>query len=218
MELKSFEFKTESTEDEGIFTGYLSVFGVKDTYGDVVEPGAFSASLQEKDSFPLLNCHDPDQLLGDFEGKEDDHGLFIKGRLILGIQTAREKFALLKANVLTGLSIGFETIKDEWDRVKEVRYLKEIKLWGGFLVTFPANPMARVQGVKDGEQYTAQINDLQGTATALEQRATLSDRYVRDLSRLKAELKSLIKELRTINREKRLSMSLEDYSKNRNWM
>jgi phage head maturation protease len=38
--------KLKSVSDSGEFEGYGSVFGVKDSYDDVVVPGAFSKSLQ----------------------------------------------------------------------------------------------------------------------------------------------------------------------------
>ena len=44
--------------DEGVFTGYASVFGNVDSYGDIVEPGAFKDTLEawraKGDPIPLL--------------------------------------------------------------------------------------------------------------------------------------------------------------------
>lgn len=42
------EFKVESySEEEGVFSGYGSVFGNVDSGGDVVEPGAFTKTLEK---------------------------------------------------------------------------------------------------------------------------------------------------------------------------
>ena len=152
-EIKTFGFKADDVNADGTFTGYLSVFDVEDSWGDIVKKGAFKRSLKNQKVFPLLNYHDPEDLLGDFTGEEDDKGLFIQGGLELGVQKAREKHALMKRGILTGLSIGFETVRDEWDKEQDVRILKEIKLWEGSLVTFPANDLARIDEVKSAKQF-----------------------------------------------------------------
>jgi uncharacterized protein len=148
MEKKNFGFKLDKLNEEGEFTGYLSVFGNVDSWGDIVEQGAFRKTLSENSRFPLLNYHDPEQVIGDFEAEEDKVGLRINASLELGVQKAKEKYLLLKRKVLKGLSIGFETIKEEWDKESEVRRLLEVKLWEGSIVTFPANELATVDDVK----------------------------------------------------------------------
>jgi hypothetical protein len=148
METKNFGFKLDDLTEEGEFTGYLSVFGNVDSWGDIVEQGAFRKTLKENSRFPLLNYHDPEQVIGDFEGTEDKVGLRIHASLELGVQKAKEKYLLLKRKVLKGLSIGFETIKEEWDKESEVRRLLEVKLWEGSIVTFPANDLATVDDIK----------------------------------------------------------------------
>ncbi|WP_186368555.1 HK97 family phage prohead protease, partial [Yersinia bercovieri] len=40
-----FPLKLKSVSDSGEFEGYGSVFGVKDSYDDIVVPGAFIKSL-----------------------------------------------------------------------------------------------------------------------------------------------------------------------------
>ena len=47
----------KSVSDSGEFEGYGSVFGVEDSYGDVVVRGAFAATLAkwaEKDRLPAM--------------------------------------------------------------------------------------------------------------------------------------------------------------------
>ena len=60
--------KLKSVSDSGEFEGYGSVFGVKDSYDDVVVPGAFSKSLQSwrgKNALPaLLLQHQMDEPIG----------------------------------------------------------------------------------------------------------------------------------------------------------
>ena len=47
MKLKhlDFPFEVKTVEEDGTFTGYGSVFGVKDSYDEIVAPGAFAESL-----------------------------------------------------------------------------------------------------------------------------------------------------------------------------
>nr|WP_153879721.1 HK97 family phage prohead protease [Citrobacter freundii] len=144
----------KSVSDSGEFEGYGSVFGVKDSYDDVVVPGAFSKSLQtwrEKNSLPaMLWQHQMNEPIGIYtEMKEDDVGLYVKGRLLVDDDPlARRAHAHMKAGSLTGLSIGYMLKDWEYDKTKEVFLLKEIDLWEVSPVTFPSNDEARVSDVK----------------------------------------------------------------------
>ena len=70
----------------------------------------------------------------------------VKGSLLLEDPTARKAYQFLKAGILKGLSIGFETIKSAFNG--DVRELSEIRLWEGSIVTFPMNEAAAVTSVK----------------------------------------------------------------------
>ncbi|MEQ4450970.1 HK97 family phage prohead protease [Kosakonia sacchari] len=144
----------KSVSESGEFEGYGSVFGVKDSYDDIVVPGAFASSLavwKAKNSLPsLLWQHQIAEPIGVYtEMREDDVGLFVKGRLLIDDDPlARRAHAHMKAGSLTGLSIGY-ILKDwEYDRTKEAFLLKEIDLWEVSPVTFPSNDEARVSDVK----------------------------------------------------------------------
>jgi len=149
----------KAVNDDGTFEGYGSVFHVEDSYKDVVAPGAFIKSLaahKAKGMMPaLLWQHNSAQPLGVWEEmKEDEHGLFCKGRLLIeDVQLAKEAHAFLKAGAISGLSIGYRTIVDEYDREAGIITLKELELWETSLVTFPANDAARVTGVKSERDF-----------------------------------------------------------------
>jgi HK97 family phage prohead protease len=140
--------------DDGIFEGYGSVFEVKDFYGDVVEPGAFAKSLaawNAKGGFPaLLWGHDHNKPIGVYESMaEDEHGLFVRGRLLKDeVAAAGEAYALLKAGAVSGLSIGYRPVVEEYDSKSKINRLKEIDLWETSLVVFPANEAATVTSIK----------------------------------------------------------------------
>lgn len=144
----------KSVSDSGEFEGYGSVFGVKDSYGDIVVKGAFAASLNDwnnKGRLPaLLWQHQMDQPIGVFTDMyEDDQGLYVKGRLLIeDDQLAKRAHAHMKAGSLTGMSIGYVLKDYEYDSGKGAFVLKEIQLWEVSLVTFPANDEARVAEVK----------------------------------------------------------------------
>lgn len=145
----------ERPETEGVFQGLASTFHNVDLVGDVIEPGAFAASETQPEKVKLLWQHDLATPLGVIENlKESAQGLEVHGRLVLEVQKAREAHALLQAGAITGLSIGFSVPKKGafFDTARNVRVLKAIDLHEVSLVTFPANPSARVLGVKSGRE------------------------------------------------------------------
>lgn len=144
----------KSVSDTGEFDGYGSVFGVKDSYADIVMPGAFQKSLaawQEKGRLPaLLWQHNMAEPIGIYtEMREDATGLYVKGRLLIEDDPlAKRAHAHMKAGSLSGLSIGYLLNDYEYDKDKSAFLLKEIDLWEVSLVTFPANDEARIADVK----------------------------------------------------------------------
>lgn len=154
IERKDFSFQVKAVSDDGFFSGYLSVFGVVDAYRDIVMPGAFAESLarwQEKKMLPpVLWQHRSGEPIGPFTKMvEDGRGLYVEGKLLVNeVQRAKEAHALLKAGAISGMSIGYETIGEEIDKEQRARKLTKLELWEGSIVTFPANPDARVDAVK----------------------------------------------------------------------
>lgn len=151
IETREYKFKVQELTEAGQFEGHGSISGNKDSFDDIVESGAFKKTLRENKVFPLLWQHQTSSPIGlvDIKG-EDDMGLPVIGDINLETTLGREAYSLLKqftdAGRPMGLSIGYETIKDKV--VEGIRYLKEIKLHEISLVTFPANPLALVSGVK----------------------------------------------------------------------
>lgn len=151
----TFELKALDEDGEGTFEGYASVFGETDFVCDIVKKGCFRRTLKEhreKKRMPaLLWQHDVREPVGVWrEMKEDSHGLFAKGELFVDdIPRARQAHALLKGNGLSGLSIGYRTVKSTIDEKNGTRTLLEVDLYEASLVTFPALDSARVSAVKD---------------------------------------------------------------------
>lgn len=138
----------------GLFEGYASVFDVTDSMNDRIDHGAFRKSLAahaaERRLPPLLWQHDVKQPIGAFsEVREDAHGLFVRGSLFTeDIARAKEAWKLMRAGVVTGLSIGYRVNESFRDATTGVRVLTEIELLEISMVTFPANAQARVACVK----------------------------------------------------------------------
>ena len=144
-------FKITAVSEDGLFSGYGSVFGVIDSYKEVVAPGAFSESLSQRTP-ALLWQHRSGEPIGVYSAlREDQTGLYVEGKLALKTARGAEAYELLKMGAISGLSIGFVTRDDSYDRVTGIRTLKKVDLWEVSLVTFPANDAARVSGVKSIE-------------------------------------------------------------------
>jgi uncharacterized protein len=143
-------FKIKSVDEEkNVFEGYASVFRNVDSYGDIVEPGAFAKTIQERgDKVKVLWQHDPYTPIGKaVELHEDNHGLYVKAQ-IFDTAAGRDAMTLIKGGVIDELSIGYRTVKDEWDNEKGVRRLKELQLFEFSPVTFAANDQAAILGAK----------------------------------------------------------------------
>lgn len=132
--------------------GYASLFNVKDNSGDLVQKGAYQASLAKianaGGKVKMLWQHNPLQPIGVWEEiVEDEKGLFVKGRLLPEVQAGREALALLRAGAIDGLSIGYRTVRAE--KSAKGRLLHELELWEVSMVTFPMLPEARVASSED---------------------------------------------------------------------
>jgi len=156
--------------DEMTFTGYGAVFGNVDSYGDVIAPGAFAdtlASTRKTGQWPaMLSQHGGWGVTADdmmpigiwTDLAEDGHGLKVAGKLA-DTPRGRDAYALLKMEprpAIDGLSIGYVAKAFEARTKPEEprRKLTKIDLFEISLVTFPANPKARLTGIKSGADMT----------------------------------------------------------------
>ena len=166
MDIATAEIKAEG-DDEMTFKGYGAAFNNRDSYGDVIAPGAFKAFLDRmvkgKEKWPvMLSQHGgwaitstdltPVGVWTDMH--EDSKGLPMEGKLA-PTPRGQELYTLMKMTprpAIDGLSIGY--IAKKWEMSKDPkkdeyrRKLTEIDLMETSIVTFPANTRARVTGVK----------------------------------------------------------------------
>lgn len=150
------EYKTASTEfkaagDAGEYEGYFSVFGNVDDGGDIIQPGAFAKTIQERGNrIKVFFGHDWTKLIGPPPAvlQEDTRGLYAKGRLTLKAFWGNEAWELMKDGALTEGSIGYETVKA--DSTGGARNLREVKLYEISPVPLGMNPLTAIRAVKSG--------------------------------------------------------------------
>jgi HK97 family phage prohead protease len=144
----------KALEKSGEFEGYGSTFGGEpDSYGDVIAPGAYAESLAEhktNGTMPKMFWqHDPWEPIGKWlEAKEDDRGLYMRGKLNMGVQRGREAYELLKEGDIDGLSIGYRILKYSVDTESGVWTLESLDLKEVSVVSIGANSHATVSSVK----------------------------------------------------------------------
>ncbi|WP_417451297.1 HK97 family phage prohead protease [Kordiimonas sp.] len=133
--------------EAGTFEGYGAIFGNVDRDGDTIARGAFAESLKAR--LPMLLWqHDTKAPIGRFdEVREDERGLYVRGRLSMSGRGA-EAYELLRMGALDGLSIGFVTREATRDSATGTRTISKADLMEVSLVTFPANELARITSVK----------------------------------------------------------------------
>ncbi len=143
-------FDIKQLSEKGVFVGYASVFDVVDSQSDIIQRGAFSRSITGRaQEIKLLWQHALHEPIGIIEElREDMHGLYIKGRLLMDVAKAREAYSLLKSGVVKGLSIGYSPKRYRIDSASGVRHISDVDLWEVSLVTFPANDAAQITVVK----------------------------------------------------------------------
>ena len=150
LEHKTVKFEVKEIDEEaGVFTGYAATFSDRpDSYGDIIDKGAFKKTLKEAGNrVKILWNHFVLEPIGKpLELAEDEKGLLVKGKLTLGVQRAREVLSLMKDGVITEMSIGYDTMKEQWK--DGTRHLQEVRLWDVSPCTFAANPEALITSVK----------------------------------------------------------------------
>ena len=151
--------------DAGRFSGYASVFGGVDSYGDTIIKGAFESTLRSNGKPKMFFNHEWNMPVGKWlTAREDDHGLFVEGELTPGLNLAAEVRAAMKHETLDGLSIGGFLKKGDFEETEGGRIIRK---WSNLVeispVVFPADSAARVDlsSVKSGMDILDAIEEVQ---------------------------------------------------------
>jgi HK97 family phage prohead protease len=176
MEKKALPTEFKVSGDGRTVEGYASTFGNVDYVGDMVCAGAYKKTLAENfGRLKVLRDHDQAQPIGKpEEAYEDSRGLYTKSR-ISDTQLGNETLTLLRDGVLDRMSIGYSPIIKEHGKHegKDVRFLKEIKLFEWSIVTFPANDAAAVTGIKALEDLDRAFHEFKAGRLSPQQLADL---------------------------------------------
>jgi len=184
---------------QGIVTGYFSIFGNKDSDGDIVLPGAYRKTLKEngpnseKPRILHLYMHDPYKPLAKPHVlKEDKTGLYFESK-ISDTALGKDVLQLYLDKVLTEHSIGYQIVKREVDEKEETQKLIELKLWEGSTVSWGANMDALVSTVKtegkDSHSWEILIKKLDALQSAVN--GNYTDETARQLEIYFNQLKQL---------------------------
>lgn len=153
LALQAVELKLDG--DTGKFSGYASVFGGVDSYGDTIIKGAFESTLRNNGKPKMFFSHSWDMPIGKWlSAKEDDHGLFVEGELTPGLSRSADVRAALLHQTLDGLSIGGFLKKGDYEETEGGRIIRK---WSNLVevspVVFPADGSARIDlsSVKSGD-------------------------------------------------------------------
>lgn len=148
LPIEALELKMDETGMK--FSGYASVFGGVDSYGDTIDPKAYDKTIKRKASDrPIrMRWNHFGPVIGKWtEMRVDEKGLYVEGELTPGHSVAGDVFASMKHGAVDGMSIGFFPKKIE--QISETRrVLKEIELVEISVVEEPADLGAKIADVK----------------------------------------------------------------------
>ena len=161
-----FEVKTiEETKDLYKFNGYASIFDTPDLVNDVVTPGAFDRTMNNRGSkgFTIVFMHNREKLLGQAQMRPDTKGWYVDdGVLTKGVQLVDETYLHMKAGVIDGMSFAYRVVKS--DIVGKLRHLKELAVSEVTLgpSSMIAHPDALVTSVKTLDALAAHTAMMRG--------------------------------------------------------
>jgi HK97 family phage prohead protease len=156
---KSFEANVKDVDSKkGEVSGYFSAFGMVDSDGDIMMPGAFKRSIQDwgpeaKGRVKHLLNHDPSQPLGKImELKEDSYGLYYRSQV--GTHRLGQDFIKMVESGLIGEhSIGFRTLREQ--KSDSANEIHEVMLFeGSSLTAWGANEYTPILGIKSLDECT----------------------------------------------------------------
>ena len=163
MQFKTFEVKAD---EFGLIAGYFSTYEkTPDSYGDIIEPGAFSETIQKRKEsghpFPLCWNHDFSAVIGAVDSIEDtEKGPYIEAHF-LGTQQAQDVREMLKSGAVYQFSFAYDILgarrpTAEEEKAGVANVLTKLEVFEISVVTVPANQNAVATEVKAAEPETKQ--------------------------------------------------------------
>lgn len=147
---------------KGFFSGYASVFGGIDAYGDTIYPGAYKSTLEQRNRPIQMRWNHFGEVIGKWVSiEEDDVGLYVEGELTPGHSKAQDVYASLKHGAVTGMSIGYRPVKAAKNE-RGGSDLHEIELIEISVVESPADLSAQIADVKSAIDKAESLKEIEG--------------------------------------------------------
>ncbi|MCI1673148.1 MAG: HK97 family phage prohead protease [Bifidobacterium tibiigranuli] len=164
---KTFTFKADTAAGEGKFTAVVNAFGVPDSQGQVMEPGAFAKSIEtftDDSPLPILWDHQWDDIwshIGSAKATETNEGLQVEAQLDMNNPTAQQAYTLLSQHRVHEFSVGgFESPDDIETDDSGLEHVKNFDLNEVSLTLKGANPGTRLIGVKSEKSDDLSDSDI----------------------------------------------------------
>lgn len=162
---KSFDLQVKDVDAKSsVVAGYFSAFGMVDSDGDILMPGAFKRSIQDwgpdgKQRIKHLLNHNPSQPLGKpYVLKEDSYGLYYESKIGTH-QLGKDFIKMVESGLISEHSIGFKTLREQ--KGSEANEIHDVMLFeGSSLTAWGANentPLIGMKGMKNIEKIQDQI-------------------------------------------------------------
>ena len=156
---KSFELKTNEV---GGISGFFSTYDQEpDSYGDIIEPGAFTETLKKREEsghpFPLCWNHDFSAVIGAVDSiKDTDKGPFIEAHF-LDTQLAQDVRKMLQSGAVYQFSFAYDVLGNRAPTKEEeekgiTQVLTKLEVFEISVVTVPANQNAVATEIKSGRR------------------------------------------------------------------
>lgn len=160
---KSFEMKAA---ENGTIEGYFSTYDkTPDSYGDIIEPGAFTETIKKREEsghpFPLCFNHDFSAVIGAVDSVEDtEKGPFIRAHF-LDTNQAQDVRKMLQSGAIYQFSFAYDVLgsrrpDEEEEKAGVTNVLTKLEVFEISVVTVPANQNAVATEVKSAEPETKQ--------------------------------------------------------------
>ena len=152
---KSFELKADET---GKIAGFFSTYDkTPDSYGDLIEPGAFTDTLKKREEsghpFPLCFNHDFSAVIGAVDSvKDTEKGPFIEASF-LDTTLAQDVRKMLLSGAIYQFSFAYDVLgrrepDEEEKKAGVMNVLTKLEVFEISVVTVPANQNAVATEVK----------------------------------------------------------------------
>lgn len=164
IKLEALELKAVEEGKNLYIEGYASVFGVVDTYNDIIVKGAFLNTIQGKNFKRIKFCyqHEFTEVIGKIvELREDEVGLWFKAKLS-NTTKGKDVGVLVSDEAIGEISIGYRSVQYDVDNATGIRTLSEVELYEISLVSRAANSEALITSteIKSEVEKPKEVQDL----------------------------------------------------------